>query len=382
MAAATKGAWPSLEASETNPLQQDTPGGTPPADPAGGTPPPGDSRGTCSSIGKGELIVGAFGAFFAGALTCFLGHSTSADIAATSWRDGLLFVAGLPVGGCSFTFVPLMFNVESPLFRRSLEGIVLAGFVLGGIAIGLSVWVYDGDVYCGHHGAPGAFCYTGIGLWLLTPPAFIMLCRRNVNVPILRLLMQQFQWNLVVILIMWMMLVRSWGLILVAPSEGWVFHVLYGICGFMPLFSLLLLDCLEDQSKVFRFWFPLTYVSSNGFALFNHAVGGWPTTQLVQFNSSYGSAAPGLSDGGQLTGAFSTILLLMANFIMAALWDPQGNNIAWPVGAKLRKADVPKLTLTKSFGKVIVSFPDHERPASSGIGGAAPVPPSHCECSC
>ena len=128
------------------------------------------------------------------------------------------------------------------------------------------------------------------------------------------------------------------------------------MANFLPLFSILLLDCLQNQSNLFRFWFPLSYVLSTGSTAANHAVGAYPTTQLVVLNTSYSSTAPGLSDGGQVTAALSTILLLMANFIMAALWDPQGGQIAWPLGAKVEKADVVKLELT-GFGKVIVSFP-------------------------
>ena len=154
-----------------------------------------------------------------------------------------------------------------------------------------------------------------------------LLTWNNVNLRILSLLWQQFQFKLTFALCLWIIFLSAWkdsyGFCINSYALNktctltWAFkRTIDAVMTWSPLLLILLLDAIKVQSNTFRIAMPLAYavqiLTHVGFGLF--APNGNPLIESGVVNST---VLQGFFPDRQINSSLVTIALLMSNVVFA-----------------------------------------------------------------
>jgi hypothetical protein len=159
-------------------------------------------------------------------------------------------------GPCGLFCLPADKEVDNPTVRGLLEGMVVAGWV-----VGAARWVLHA-VYSGREDIhPVAFLTVAVPFYILFVPSpvyFTILCWNNVDWQIMRLLLHQLQFKMVLALALHVIVMDAWrraSLDHIVSSS-----ICMSILLWSPLLMILFIDALHRQSKLFRFAMPAAYL--------------------------------------------------------------------------------------------------------------------------
>ena len=173
-----------------------------------------------------------------------------------------------------------------------------------------------------------------------SPIWFVILCWKNLDVNILRLLWTQMQFRFIVMLTVWVAVVYTGHDISLRQlkNDDQVENYFRSVClsavTVSPLAMILFVDAMKQQSKLFRIALPAAYLFfvCNVYVLFAF----FKTEGHPMFNASNSTPsalryAAATTFEGQLSSSIFSILVLMVGFLDSTRRDTEGDAIHFPV---------------------------------------------------
>jgi hypothetical protein len=181
-----------------------------------------------------------------------------------------------------------------------------------------------------------AMVVLGILFFFASPLYLAALCWKNVDWAVTRLLWQQFQFKMVLLLTAHIMVMDAWRLFYSHQSSTIVSAFCQSLLHWSPLLMVLFLDAMKRQSRRFRLAMPAAYLM---YVLTKYLIFGFdhsptPIPLLVHANSSDAFAAATAALGtfeGQITSSLSSIGLLMLSFFYSSMVDQSGTAVLFPL---------------------------------------------------
>ena len=282
----------------------------------------------------GALLLGTTGGLVLGALE-------GAVFNDNEWYWSLIccVVGFICFGAIGFVWLPAGREVDDPVVRGLMEGLVVAGW-LAAVAYKIADAIENGFLY-GTVFTRSFSVYSGlytlnIFFFFLSPIAFVVLLWGNIDFFVLRLLWQQFQCKMVVLLTVDVVVMYAWRVHKRHPEVNVLFFICLSILTWLPLIMILFLDAMRRQSSVFRIILPVVYVV---YVLVGHTTYGYLRTNLTLiFEPDVNSTGAfqheivtGNTFEGQLSSALSTLGLLMLSFLYNTIRDKSGTAVLFPL---------------------------------------------------
>jgi hypothetical protein len=190
-------------------------------------------------------------------------------------------------------------------------------------------------------------------IFIPSPVYFTILCWNNVDWQIMRLLLKQLQFKMVLALALHVIVMDAWRF--ASLGEPVLSVICWSVLIWSPLVMILFIDALRRQSKLFRFAMPVAYLLYviAGYISYGYIRSPHPISPNANSTDALTTAAAEATFTGQISSSLSTLAFLMMSFLKNTVEDALraamngsvfGSAIAFPMKiATVMKNTVPLL---------------------------------------